>query len=369
MHYSMNNLSPITKNNLINAALFFCSLIISFLILEIAVRFIFPLPPGLPRFYNFLSSPKPNNEIGLTIFDKELGWVINSNSFDRGQFDEYISTDSMGFRNNDNKIKIKDRPAILAMGDSFTFGIEVDNTDSWPSQLEFKSGIKVLNGGVQGYGLDQMLTRTKSLLKKRNDIDIIIVAFITEDIQRVTQKKQYGLFKPYYTIENSKLILNKVNETNYLGSDCFKKIFGFSYAVHLIMSKIFKDYWLDVAKDPIQYANIDEFAVSRKIIDEFSNIAKSTKSKYIIFALLPMSYDDLSLSSHPLTDYIRDISKENNSIFLLDIQTLLFKKRKEMRNKILFNDRAKGYHGHFSKKGNEFVAQEMLSFLQSIKAY
>jgi hypothetical protein len=364
MHYAMNdNDSPQKGKRWINAAVFFCALIIVFLILEIAVRHIFPPHIGVPSsIANYAAIPKPHDRVGLVVFNEELGWVNNPGASGHGQFHEYMSFDSMGFRNNDNKIKVKDRPAILAMGDSFTMGAEVGNADSWPSQLEFKSGVKVLNGGVSGYGLDQMLTRTKSILQKR-DVDIIIVAFFVEDIYRVREKKQYVLLKPYYSLENDELVLHKVKAADYPSPDCFKKIFGYSYAVHLIMSKMFKDYWSKSSIDSVEYADIDEVRVNYKIIDEYADMAKSGKAKYIIFAILPGDFKDVSLTNHPLTDYIRNTGRKNNRVFLIDLQSGM------KGNQSFFNDRAKGYHGHFSKEGNAFVAQEIRSFLQAISAY
>jgi hypothetical protein len=358
------------KKRLTNISLFFCSFLLSFILLETLVRHIFPPPPvplDTPIFYNFADFKV--YDIGLAVFDADLGWVNKPDSYGYGMFGEFLSFDSMTLRKNNNNIAVKNRPVVLAIGDSYTVGIEVDNVDTWPSQLEFKSGIKVLNGGVSGYGLDQMLTRTKAVLKKQN-IDFIIVAFILEDINRVKQAKQYGVIKPNYKIENSKLIPSKVKLEDYRPTDYFKKIFGYSYVVHLLMSKIFKDYWSKGSVYEMEYVNIDEVEISRKIIDEFANLANSNNVKCIIFASLPSCYGDLSLVNHPVTQYIKDISKKNSRIYLIDIQTDLlnikiFKDGKDAELRALFNDSTKGYHGHFSKEGNAFVAQEMLSFLRS----
>jgi len=364
MHdFMMDKLSPKTGKRWINAALFCCSFLVAFLALEIAVRLIVPTHIGVPSsLANYAAIPKPHDSRGLVIFNGELGWVNNPGASGHGRFHEYMSFDSMGFRNNDNKIKVKDRPVILAIGDSFTLGAEVGNAETWPSRLEFKSGVKVLNGAVSGYGLDQMLTRTKSILDRRG-IDVIIVAFFVEDIYRVREKKQYVLLKPYYSLENNQLVLHKVKAADYPRPDCFKKIFGYSYAVHLVMSKIFRDYWSKSSIDSVEYADIDEAGVNYKIIDAFADIAKSGQAKYIIFALLPGNAEDVSLTHHPLTDHIRNTGRKNNRVFLMDLQS------KMKGNQSFFNDRAKGYHGHFSKQGNEFAAQEILSFLQTVKVY
>lgn len=52
---------------------------------------------------------------------------------------------------------------ILAVGDSFTSGENVGDLDSWPAQLQRLTGHTVLNGGVSGYGLDQIVLRTERL--------------------------------------------------------------------------------------------------------------------------------------------------------------------------------------------------------------
>jgi hypothetical protein len=364
MHDAMNdNHQPPKGKRWVNAVVFFCAFVIAFLILEIAVRRIYPPHIGVPSsIANYAAIPKPHDRVGLVVFNEELGWVNNPGASGYGQFHEYLSFDSQGFRNNDNKVKVKDKPVILAMGDSFTMGAEVGNAETWPARLEFKSGVRVLNGGVSGYGLDQMLTRTKSILQKRN-VDVVIVAFFVEDIYRVGEKKQYVLMKPYYSLENHELILHKVKAEDYPRPDCFKKIFGYSYAVHLIMSKLFGDYWSKSSIDSVEYADIDEAGVNYKIIDEFAGMAKSGKAKYIVFAILPGDFKDVSLTHHPLTDYISNTGRINNRVLLMDLQS------KMRGNPSFFNDRAKGYHGHFSIQGNEFVSQEIESFLQAVRAY
>lgn len=288
-------------------------------------------------------------------------------------FGEYLSFDAMTFRKNNNNITLKNKPVILAVGDSYTVGVEVDNADTWPSQLEFKSRIRVLNGGVGGYGLDQMLTRTGSLLKNMT-VDYVIVAFSEEDIRRVRQKKQYSIMKPLYKIENNKLLSSRVKMADYPPPDYFKKIFGYSYVVHLFMSKLFKEYWSKGGLQDMEYEDINEIEISCKIIDGFVEIAEAQKVKYVIFVLLPKHYNDCSLVNHPVAKYIKNISKKNKRIFLIDLQTELlnmkiFNQEKNPEIRAFFNDYARGYHGHFSKEGNEFVAQTIHSFLRSEKAY
>jgi hypothetical protein len=48
---------------------------------------------------------------------------------------------------------------VLAVGDSFVFGSEANDNESWPAYLEHELGIPVVNGGTGGYGYDQAVMR------------------------------------------------------------------------------------------------------------------------------------------------------------------------------------------------------------------
>lgn len=124
----------------------------------------------------------------------------------------------------------------------------------------------------------------------------------------------------------------------------------------------------------MEYENMDEIEISYKMIDEFADIANANSIKYVVFVLLPGDYDDYSLVYHPVTKYIKNISEKNKRIILIDMQTELlnmkiFSQKRDQEIRAFFNDHARGYHGHFSKEGNEFVAQTIHSFLRSKKAY
>ncbi|NBX93928.1 MAG: hypothetical protein EBQ85_11920 [Proteobacteria bacterium] len=54
------------------------------------------------------------------------------------------------------------------MGDSFTFGAEVNDNETWPSHLQNFSKTTVLNGGVVGFGLDQTYLLFEELITQNN---------------------------------------------------------------------------------------------------------------------------------------------------------------------------------------------------------
>ncbi len=80
-----------------------------------------------------------NCTVELHFPDEKFGFVLNP---------EYPGIDSNGFRNS-KSLKSAD---IVAMGDSFTYGVGVSGRQSWPSQLQRISGQSVYNMGKGGYG-------------------------------------------------------------------------------------------------------------------------------------------------------------------------------------------------------------------------
>ena len=72
-----------------------------------------------------------------------------------------ISTGDYGTRCNGNTPPPVERPLTLAVGDSFVFGDDVGDADSWPAILERLTGRRVINGGVPAFGLDQTVLRSE----------------------------------------------------------------------------------------------------------------------------------------------------------------------------------------------------------------
>ena len=63
------------------------------------------------------------------------------------------------FRSNGNALAPKAAHKILAVGDSFTFGYQVDNRQTWPSCLERALHVGVDNARAPAYGFGQTMQR------------------------------------------------------------------------------------------------------------------------------------------------------------------------------------------------------------------
>jgi hypothetical protein len=119
-----------------------------------------------------------------------------------------------GARGNGEPRSQSDAAPILAVGDSYTYGEEVDDHQTWPAQLERRLGRPVLNGGVSGYGLDQIVLRAEQLARgvvaRGAKPAAIIVSFIADDVPRTEMRRLWGGEKPYFDIHFNKLALRNV---------------------------------------------------------------------------------------------------------------------------------------------------------------
>jgi hypothetical protein len=118
-----------------------------------------------------------------------------------------INIGEHGTRRNGETPPRAERPLTLAVGDSFAFGDDVNDADSWPAFLERISGRRVINAGVPGFGLDQAVLRAEQLTPIYAP-DIIVVALIPHDVRRCAMSYWSGMPKPYFDLDTGALRLN-----------------------------------------------------------------------------------------------------------------------------------------------------------------
>ena len=88
-----------------------------------------------------------------------------------------------GIRKNGPNDDLLRSGGVLAVGDSFTAGSETADEDTWPAQLERIIHRPVVNGGVGGYGSDQIVMRAEKLLPIVRP-QVLLVGMLDLDILR-----------------------------------------------------------------------------------------------------------------------------------------------------------------------------------------
>ena len=106
------------------------------------------------------------------------------------------------------------RPAnvnrIAVLGDSFVFGEDVDDDQTLPAYLErYLKGAEVLNFGVHGYGLGEMVLRLENEVFNYNPSHILLVITMPTDLGRITDTS-FVHPKPAFTIEKGQLAVKNV---------------------------------------------------------------------------------------------------------------------------------------------------------------
>jgi hypothetical protein len=142
-------------------------------------------------------------------YDPSKGWIPKANLKDVKVFNQKIlNTNSKGFRGKRDfpYIKNKETLRILILGDSFTFGDEVSDDETYSYYLqEMLPHTEVINMGVHGYGHDQMLILLKEEGVKYHP-DIVILGFLPLDMSRnLLEFRDFA--KPRFVLERGELKL------------------------------------------------------------------------------------------------------------------------------------------------------------------
>ena len=148
-------------------------------------------------------------EYAFDIYDPTKGWLPKPNLRDVSVFgNKILNTNSRGIRGKTEYSygKHENNVRILLLGDSFTFGDEVSDNDTYAHYLqEMIPGAEIINMGVHGYGHDQMLILLEEEGVKYKP-DIVLLGFVPIDMSRnLLQFRSYA--KPKFVVTSGNLQL------------------------------------------------------------------------------------------------------------------------------------------------------------------
>ena len=138
-----------------------------------------------------------------------LGWVLAPSARARhrtAEFDVSIETNADGLRESIDypHQRVPGIRRVVALGDSFGFGYGVEQPESYAARLEAELGAtEVLNLGVMGYGVDQMLL----LLRERGLAyrpDVVLVGLFEGDVFRTARSHQLVYPKPRFRLDGDR---------------------------------------------------------------------------------------------------------------------------------------------------------------------
>lgn len=149
-------------------------------------------------------------------FDAHLGWVRrpNTTGVEKGRNgDITFHIDSNGARADAGKLGA---PTVATFGDSYVFCRQVEDGETWQSELSRRLKTGVMNFGVGNYGVDQAVLRYQGATLPAS-VRVVVLGFVPETICRIQSRWKHYLefgntfaFKPRFSVAgDGELVLHE----------------------------------------------------------------------------------------------------------------------------------------------------------------
>ncbi|CDO59322.1 hypothetical protein BN1012_Phect1108 [Candidatus Phaeomarinobacter ectocarpi] len=185
--------------------------LVGFVFMEIAARAINNVP--ILSAKNWVAEALEAGTENLTsVYDSTLGWKARKDMRRVGDSANHpaapdfskvtVTTNSQSLRMNSARTPIREdapKGAIFAVGDSFTWGSEVSDHETYSAHLESILNRPVLNAAYGGWGLDQMYLRSRELVPDLKP-SLIILSPLSDDHLRNAFRRYGRAFKGYYDL-------------------------------------------------------------------------------------------------------------------------------------------------------------------------
>ena len=306
------------------------------------------------ELFLFITERHNTSQESIVVYHELLGWspLPGATGFDRHDNPVNILPDGTR-KGGDHRLPDELQP-ILVVGDSFVFGDEVANHETWPSYLETMLNKRVLNAGVNGYGIDQSVLRAEEIMETMQP-SLLVFGLFPDDIVRCGLSMRYA-HKPYFYVENDVLELKNVPvpqksllQKTLLGSRLVKRVFP---------------------KLGIVQAHEDHERVASMLLKRIADKAKQ-KNIPMVFVV---QYNDLTMTTKENVDKVLSLVKEDGYGQIIDLFYPLRELNRTDFNRFIgmFYKYERGQDikiRHMNSSGNYFVAQYIKNHLNKTLGY
>jgi hypothetical protein len=288
-----------------------------------------------------------------------LGYVPKANFASRdNHWGTQVSIDADGLRRNGPNPPPAGERVIAAVGDSFTFGDEVDDDASWPACLERELQQPVKNGGVFGYSLAQAVLRAEWLLE-RFPVEALVVSFIPDDLTRSELARRYTP-QPWFELtgDGDGLVLRGVpidhEAPSTDPSKWWKDVLGHSALVDAILANTMRAWWFENEKQVAVPSLVGKGPeLGKRLIARIAAKCNERDARLLVVLQgdtpVPFAVGVLQHAA-------------SRGIPTLDLATRY--------RELLAQDpslRTKWFRGHMTREGNTWVAREVAAALRAGK--
>lgn len=349
------------KNWLANITLLFTSIIITLLIGECFIRFLYKEKMVLyPRYTT-------NAKYG----DFSIRRVRSNMEYKHTSIDGVFNfkTNNLGFRNDKDVVyqKEKNELRILCLGDSHTLGYEVNQheTFSWITEYLLRErGINatVLNAGVSGFGNAEELVLLENEGYKYQP-DFVVLGFFANDISDNIRSNIFSVqndsikvmnynYLPGVDIQNSiykyKLV-HILGENSYLYAFMFNTIWDFYKKNTFEQNKVIQtEYAISSKQEYSQY----EYKLSEKIIER---MYKFTSKRNIPLIILDI----------PQTNLKSSIPEKMVNLFINNSDTLFYSQDMLQEYTKLSKTHVPHGHRHISAETHNLLGGKIADYIYS----
>ncbi len=310
---------------LLFGSLFFC-----FFVIETGYRVLDPFPFFSRSEINFSNIWHGN----LSTYDQTLGWkgvpwgraelVTKSNRI-------WFEHNRYGFRDIEHTDFTDKKPAIVFVGDSFTWGFNVEFEDMFVNRLrDMLPGYELFNLAHPGYGTDQEFLTFIRWHEKRT-LKLVVLMFCENDVADNDSMFRYRKPKPKYQLVGNKLKLvgvpvpkdeawtqpHRSKRTVDSWRTILKKFLFCSHFLHDVNFRYAQFHWQNKPKRIRKgRSKKPDLNLTSRLLEEFKREAERRGAKFVV-VLIPSKREIEKLDdSLPYQIEIADLSQRTGIKYL-----------------------------------------------------
>ncbi|MCA8952231.1 MAG: hypothetical protein KDE27_22160 [Planctomycetes bacterium] len=280
--------------------------------------------------------------------DPLLGYVPRPGfASDDNRWHAMVTIDARAIRTNGAPRPPGER-FVVAAGDSFTFGDQVGDHETWPAQLEQLLQRPVLNGGVFGYSLAQTVLRAERLVES-HPTERLVLSFIPDDIKRCEQSRRFTEI-PWFDLVDGELALRGVPVPdsavdNDLDRQYLRRLLGHSAALDMLFWNTVPNWWVSEQREIWVHPPGTGLTIGKKLFERLGRFCAERQLPWLVVLQGHWSADE----SHGAAELLAHAAACGAEV--LDLQTAFLALADE--DKSLWY---KYFRGHMTAAGNAWVA-------------
>ncbi len=249
-------------------------------------------------------------------------------------------------------------PGVLAVGDSFTFGDQCSDQDTWPASLERRLQRPVWNGGVFGYSFGQTVLRAEALLSVVPCTQVVC-SLIPDDLKRCELQRRHTDM-PWFVIADHQLVLCGVpvpdsSHDNPLDQQWLRRACGYSALLDMLFWNAAPSWWVGQPREiPIE-PPVDGLQIGKLLVERLAQRCRTAGAAL----LLVLQGDQPEMPAGKPVRATELLAHAQS----LGVATLDLASRFEARNRQDPALHGRFFAGHMTPAGNQWVAEQIAAAL------